>query len=281
MKFVTPILVCAGLALEGLGITPATAPKAAAGTPPVAAVAATLPAQASGSFGTIKGRVVWAGADIPKPKVLDSKAKDPQVCAVKPLYSRDLVIDPKTKGMAHIFAYLPRPKGANPEALKALVEKAPKVEIDQKNCEFLPYSTALHKDQKVVFKSSDAVGHNVHYTGFNNNKNFALGPNGKAEEKLVKDLSVIPLVCDIHPWMKGWILVLDHPFFDVTKEDGTFVIEGVPAGPQNLVVQSGFFGFLTPGQKTGQPIMVKPGEVTEVEIVVDPAKFPKIQAELK
>ena len=35
------------------------------------------------------------------------------------------------------------------------------------------------------------------------------------------------LSCNIHGWMKGWILVCDHPFFAVTDKDGSFVITGV------------------------------------------------------
>ena len=36
--------------------------------------------------------------------------------------------------------------------------------------------------------------------------------------------------CDVHPWMGAFVHVLDHPFFSVTGDDGTFTISGLPPG---------------------------------------------------
>lgn len=223
-------------------------------------------------FGTIKGKLVWGGADAPKRAPIKAD-KNPEVCGKTPLYDPELIVDPANKGVANAFAFLPVPVGKNAEAEKALLAAHPKVELDQKNCEFFPTSMAVHKDQTIVFKSSDAVGHNVHYIGFGNNANFALGPNGSAEKKLVAEKRAINLVCDIHPWMKGNLMVFNHPFFAVTAPDGSFEIKGVPAGTQKLVVWHRKVGFVTEGAATGVAVTVKPGETTDVgEIKLDPAK---------
>jgi len=230
-----------------------------------------------GNFGTIKGRLVWGGDQIPKPETIDIKGKDPEVCGTKPHFDRSLEVDPKTKGIKDAFAYVANPKGKNPEAVKTLVAKQSKVEVDQKTCEFIPYSTAMMKDQRIVFKSSDPVGHNVHYTSFaGNDANFALPPKGEAEKKLVKDAFPVTLKCDIHPWMKGWIMVFDHPFFAVTKSDGSFEIQGVPAGTQTLIVRTGDHGFITPNKNKGLTVQVKAGDVTDVgNIVFSPSLIRK------
>ncbi len=256
----------------------AVAPQNRATANPTAPEPAPAPsATPQAGFGTIKGRLIWGGAEIPKPELItQNKQKDPQVCGKVDLYERDLVVDAKTRGISNAFAYLPSPKGQNPEAEKALVTQHPTIEIDQKNCEFLPYSVAGMSDQQFVFKSSDPVGHNVHYTGFVNNANFALGPNGSATRKLQPERRPINLACDIHPWMKGNIMVFNHPFFAVTDEDGSFEIQGVPAGTQNLIVWQRKSGYVTPGGSKGLAVEVKPGQTTDLgEIVLKPEQVRK------
>src|SRR5687767_7373214 len=82
----------------------------------------------------------------PKPKNKEEKGmarEDPEVCAKDEAIPDDsLVVDPKTKGVRNGFVYLPKPTGQNPEALKTLVAKEAKVEIDQKNCRFVPHVIA-------------------------------------------------------------------------------------------------------------------------------------------
>jgi hypothetical protein len=270
MRYLKSAVACVGSAVALLAAGVLADPSGVSAAPPV-----------QGQYGTIKGRLVWGGAAVPTlpplVKAGDQNVKDAAVCAATDLPDRRLAIDPSTKGVRYGFAYLVRPKGANAAAVKELVSKAPKAEIDQKNCEFLPRCLALHKDQVVVFKSSDPVGHNVRYTGFTNPaKNVALPPNGSTEAKLVPEARPLPLNCDIHPWMKGWMMVFDHPFFAVTSEDGSFEITGVPAGAQNLVVWQEETGYVTSGAAKGQAVTVKAGETTNVgEIKLDPAKVKK------
>jgi hypothetical protein len=229
-------------------------------------------AHAQGNFGTIKGRLVWDGGTPPPAKNLVEKgaaAKDPEVCAKNTaIASRELVVDPQTKGIRYAFAYLPKPTGMNPEAAKALVAKAAKVEIDQRNCEFLPYVTAIIKDQPLVLKSSDAINHNIRFSAFVNAAfNQILPANGKVEVNLVAERRPIPLACDIHPWMKGYIMVFDHPFFAITGADGSFEIQGVPAGEQRLVVWQETKGYVTDGKAAGMAVQVKAGGVTDVGLI--------------
>jgi hypothetical protein len=45
---------------------------------------------------------------------------------------------------------------------------------------------------------------------------------------------MIRVKCNIHPWMKAWIGVVDNPYFGVTKADGTFDFKNVPPGTYTL-----------------------------------------------
>jgi hypothetical protein len=249
---------------------------AAAAPPTLGLTVAALTGQ--GEFGTIKGRLVWGGDDIPPVKILQEKGKsqkDPDVCAKdQPILSREVAVDPKTKGVAYGFAYLSRPSGSNPQAVKDLVANRPKVELDQANCEFLPYVLPMHQDQTLLVKSSDPTNHNVRLTPFTNpGLNQNLPPKGQLEVKFVAERFPIKVACDIHSWMHGWIMVFDHPFYATTGKDGSFEIKGVPAGNQNLVLWHENVGFVTPNGGRGMPVEVKAGEVTDVgEIKLDPAK---------
>ena len=159
--------------------------------------------------------------------------------------------------------------------MKELINKHPEVVLDQKNCEFRPFVLPMHQDQTLVIKSSDPmINHNVRMSPFTNpGKNQTLGPDGKLELKLVAERRPFEMACDIHPWMRAWILVCDHPFFATTAVDGSFEIKGVPIGTQKLILWQKSAGYVTPGLGSGMTVEVKAGEVTDVgEIKLDPAK---------
>ena len=65
-------------------------------------------------------------------------------------------------------------------------------------------------------------------------------------------VSVLPAT---RQWMKGAIMVFDHPFFAVTGEDGSFEITGVPAGAQKLIVSQFKVGYVTPNLAAGLPVL--------------------------
>lgn len=279
MRLASSLLACAGSAaailsaglLFGLDRSTGTA---SAASPPATAIVAAIPAQ-SGGYGTIKGRLVYGGDKAPDMPLFDTKNQP--FCGDLKVFDRSLEVDPKTKGIANGLAWIVSPKGRNAEAEKALIAKTPKVSIDNKDCEFVPRTTAMIKGQDLEFTSSDPVGHNSHVTGFTYSTNPALAAKGKAEApKVVAEKRPMNLSCNIHGWMKGWILVCDHPFFAVTDKDGSFEITGVPAGTQNLIIWQEKPGFVSTGGTKGQPVEVKAGGTVDLgDVVLDPAKLKK------
>jgi len=263
-------------ALILMGVATLAQPTVEAAFPPLGPLSAALAGQ--GEYGTIKGRLVWGGSEVPPAKNLVEKGqapKDPEVCAKgAAIPSRELAVDPETKGVAYGFVFLVRPKGSNPEAVKELLAKQPKVELDQKNCEFIPYVQAIHQDQALLIKSSDAVNHNVRYAAFANSPfNQILAPNGQIEIKLVAERRPVLIACDIHSWMKAYLMVFDHPFFAVTGPDGSFEIKGVPAGDQFIVLWQERVGYVNSEKAKGKPITVKAGETTDLgAVTIDPSQ---------
>ena len=242
-------------------------PHRAQATPVLGATAIGLVGQ--GQYGTIKGRLVWGGDQLPPVKVLAEKGKaanDPEVYALnQPILSRELAVDPATKGLPYGFAYLSRPTGRNPEAVQDLIAKHPKAELDQQNCEFLPYVLPIHQDQTLVVKSSDPTNHNVRLAPFRNPPiNHTL--SGSRSNSWPKPCP-IKVDCDIHSWTHGWVMVFDHTFFGVTGNDGTFEIRGGPGGQPEPRVVAGECGVRDSRcHQEGMTVEVKPGEVTDVAI---------------
>lgn len=234
----------------------------------------------SAQTGSIKGKIVLGGAAptlAPVVKKGDSAVKDPAVCAVVDIPNEGLVTT--GNAVANVVVYLNSPTAKNPEMEAAIVAKAAQVEIDQKNCKFIPHVSAIHTKQQLVFKSSDSVNHNVRYSAFTNPPfNQILAPLAKTMPlKLVPERRPLPLACDIHPWMKGYLMVFNHPFFVVTGADGTFEIKGIPAGAHKVVAWQESSGYVTQGAAAGQAVTVKAGEATDLgEIKIDVAKL-KIQ----
>lgn len=265
--------VLAALTLLTVSVSPAQAAL------PVSLLGA--PVLSQGGYGTIKGRLVLDAAEAPARLVLQEKgqaAKDGQVCAKDEAILDDkLVVDPKTKGIQFGFVYLAKPNGQHPDALKAISAKTPKVVFDQLNCRFVPHVVAVTTDQTVVFKSSDPTSHNLRYAGFaNGGFNQMLPAKSEVEKKFTVEKRPIAVGCDLHPWMTGYLMVFDHPFFAVTGEDGSFEIQGVPAGKQNVVVWQEKAGYVTPGNAVGVPVDVKAGATVDLgDVKLDPKKIKK------
>jgi hypothetical protein len=66
-----------------------------------------------------------------------------------------------------------------------------------------------------------------------------------AISKELEDSGVIKFTCDVHPWMRGFVVVTDHPFFAMSGADGSFTIEKVPAGKYKLEAWHAFYGLKT------------------------------------
>jgi len=106
------------------------------------------------------------------------------------------------------------------------------VDIDQKNCIYLPRVTGVRAGQEVRFLNSDPIMHNVNIRTVkkrNYNMNMSAGAKPKSR-RFRRAQAMITARCDVHPWMSGFVGVSDHPFFAVTGEDGSFSFEGLPPG---------------------------------------------------
>jgi len=118
--------------------------------------------------------------------------------------------------------------------------EAPKdhVVIDQRKMAFIPHVVAVQQGTTVEFLNSDPVGHNVYWPSISGNKKLAhnLGtwPKGEKKPFQFNDLGTAALLCNVHPEMSGYVVVVPTPYFAVTDKEGNFEIKNVPAGKYTL-----------------------------------------------
>jgi plastocyanin len=117
---------------------------------------------------------------------------------------------------------------------------APKdhVVIDQRKMAFLPHVVVVQQGTTVDFLNSDPVGHNVYWPSISGNKklshNLGTWPKGDKKPFQFNDLGTASLLCNVHPEMSGYVVVVPTPYFAVTDKDGNFEIKNVPAGKYTL-----------------------------------------------
>ncbi|MDA8019265.1 MAG: carboxypeptidase regulatory-like domain-containing protein [Thermoanaerobaculia bacterium] len=178
--------------------------------------------------GTLEGTVVYRGA-VPKLPTVDMNA-DPQ-CAARhdgTVTSSVLVLGSEANGgrtLGNVLVQITGRLPASPPASGTVV-------IDQVGCLYEPRLVGVQLGQSLEVRNSDGLMHNVHFLPKQNEeKNLAMPPFLKqVKVDFAKPEPAFPVKCDLHPWMKAWVAVLEHPYFATTGPDGVFRIEGVPAG---------------------------------------------------
>lgn len=139
--------------------------------------------------------------------------------------------------------------------------------LDQRGCMYVPHVSGVQVGQKLIIRNSDETLHNVHAMP-SSNKEFNMGQpfqDMELEKSFDKAEVMIPVKCDVHPWMKSYIGVLDHPYFAVSGADGSFSIGSLPAGDYVLEAWHEELGART------ENVTVADGESVEVSFDFSPA----------
>src|ERR1017187_134715 len=112
------------------------------------------------------------------------------------------------------------------------------VVIDQKKMTFVPHVAVVLQGTSVEFLNSDPVGHNVYWPSISGNKklahNMGTWPQGQKKAFTFSDPGVASLLCNVHPEMSGYVVVVSTPYFAVTDKEGNFEIKDVPDGSYTL-----------------------------------------------
>jgi len=108
----------------------------------------------------------------------------------------------------------------------------------QRHLMFEPHVLAVQQGSTVDFLNSDGTSHNVFWVSIGGNKKLGhnMGSWAQNEKRGFKfdNTGTVPLLCNAHPQMKGFIVVVPTPYFALTSESGEYKIENIAAGSYSL-----------------------------------------------
>jgi hypothetical protein len=247
-------------------------------------------------WGSLSGKITLAGK-LPVPEnlvprmmqnadkacCLDPKGDPKQKAEIEQMW----IVDPSTRAVANVVVWVKAPAGTFFPTHKSLLKPVAKVVIDQPYCAFLPrvsvYNPVRYDEagkliptgQELIIKNSAVVGHNVRAIGhpkYNQGFNRNLPPKTElnattdlnAQQKLNPQPLPVSLQCDVHTWMAAKLFVFDHPYYAITKADGTYEIPFVPAGAKiSVFAYHEGQGWVSQGGKNGDDIVIQAGKNTK------------------
>ena len=179
---------------------------------------------------TVTGKVNFEG-DAPKnPRINMSAEPDCQGLHSGPVHAEVWMVG-EGGALANTFVWV---KGGLEG--KKFETPSSSVALDQKGCIYTPHVIALQTRQVLAVSNSDPTTHNVHpLPKVNREWNKSQTANASPiERKFSRQEIMLPVKCNIHPWMRSYVNVVDHPFFAVTGGDGSFEIKGLPPGTYTI-----------------------------------------------
>ena len=180
-----------------------------------------------GQVGTISGHVLFKGIP-PPPKEL-RVTLNKKTCGHT--YQSESLLVSEKGGIQNVVVSLSRiPKGLP-------VETGDKpIQIDQQKCVFIPHVLLVPAGSEFEALNSDSVSHNFHTIGTHNKEINIMQTKTKRRRLPLMFLEpdTIEVICDVHSWMKAWIVVTEHPYYALTETDGQFRLENVPEGSYRI-----------------------------------------------
>ena len=246
---------------------------------------------------TLKGRVTLAGGNPPPPRDLKpemekqgdkARCLDPQAVKEGLTQSEEWIVG-ADKGVKNVVVFLKAPAGKYfkvPDNLRH--RSGDKVQMEQPYCAFQPHILAINptcwdaeaKKQEPTGQEFTIINNAtmLHNTAWKGDDRFNPGANEKLSPKQVLNVRAFPckenevgkedilrITCDVHKWMYARVVVLDHPYYDVTKADGSYEIKNAPAGAEVEVVRwhESMGDSTTTNKVPKETVTLNPGENTK------------------
>src|SRR5215213_6933906 len=189
------------------------------------------PAVDPATAAALTGHVTFTGAVAPAEVIrLDG---DPKCVAAAQgeVRQTEFIVSNDGTSLGNVFVYI---KDGLPQRLYAVPNEP--VVFDQQKCRYVPRVVGIQVGQPLEVRNSDPLLHNVHAEGAVN-RPFDVGQplqGIKTTHTFTTREVMIPVKCQVHSWMRGYIGVVEHPFFAVTDGNGKFSIPQLPPGTYTI-----------------------------------------------
>ena len=204
------------------------------------------------AWGHLKGQFVYDG-DPPAREML-TITKDIEVCSKTPPLSEALLVNAQTHGLANVILWLdPSANTTVPVHPSYVASATKKVLLDNSGCRFEPHVCVMRPTQTLVIGNRDEVDHSAAVLLTKNDSfNVVVSKQGQQERhfKFSEKLPA-PVVCPIHAWMKGYLIVKDHPYVVVTNANGEFELQNLPEGEWTFRLWHELPAYITEGERNG------------------------------
>ncbi|HEY2805555.1 MAG TPA: carboxypeptidase regulatory-like domain-containing protein [Gemmatimonadales bacterium] len=173
--------------------------------------------------GTIRGTVTFTGTP-PRMRPIDM-AKEP-ICVAQhptPVMTETVVTGPgNAVEWAVVYVSAGEPAASAP---------AQPARYDQRGCQYIPHVAVMQVGQRLDIYNDDSTSHNIHPMGTANPEWNRSQPQGTPPiQHTFAQPEMIPVKCNVHPWMHGYFAILNTAHYAVTDTTGHFTLAGLPPG---------------------------------------------------
>lgn len=191
------------------------------------------------SAGTITGKATLTGTPA-KQKPIDMSIEPTCVQQHASPVTAESVVTGPNNSLANVVVYV---SSGAPDEGQAPTQA---VTFDQKGCQYIPHVVVLRTGQELKILNSDQTSHNVHPLAKSNREwNKSLPPGAPPISERYDKEEIIPVKCNVHPWMRGYFVVLKTSHYDISKGDGAFNLPSLPPGKYTLTAWHEAFGAQT------------------------------------